>query len=282
MAVTASARILQSVLQLHLSTEHPFTKRKRRGVTDRLARRMYCTPFSLYRIGRYEKRHDLTEWQLLNTYIARRIFINEKKLRGGFLLDDMYEAEVAFTTGLWKLFCFEVFGKYLAEIPLPDTYDELESVFLNKTKTNARFNITDVVLAANINSLSLDDSDPKKFKISEFNYDCRLPSSSTRNWTDLFALRSANDGRTEPGTCLVTIAIGMFIYASQGKAEPYKNFWIEHSYNAISKGIVKLESGILNKLRYGKMYEFTDDSNYPAKSVITSMDYRIHRAKKDE
>lgn len=253
--------VLDQVVAAHkvtTSSLHSLPK----NTLNAVAKRLYMAPKHVQRLGTTlpsgEVRKDLSPWQVLTSYIARRIYLNEKFKRGSFMFEEVYHDEMRFNQKLWQIYCIEVFGKAIPELVLPETYVELESLFMKKQRVLNSFCITDTVLTADMHSSILPAGTKNKFTEEEFNHIAQLPSSSVRCWTKLFALRSANDRRHESVECLMRIAIGLFKYDAMQSPEPYKNFWKEHAYLALDKFIVRHESAITHRLQMAVLYETVD------------------------
>lgn len=257
----AKTEVLDQVIEAHKSTVSVLHSSPK-NILYAVAKRLYMADNHVTRLGYTrpsgEVRNDLSPWQVLASYISRRIYITEKKKRNAYMFDEVYHDEVRFNTKLWQIYCNEVFGKLIPELPLPDSYLAFEKLLLKKKVIMNAFCITDTVLIADMHSSLLPEDTPNRFTEEEFNHVAQLPSSSTRCWTKLFALRSANDKRHEGIEALMRIAIALFKYDAMNSPEPYKNFWKEQAYNALDKFMVRHEKALVHRLQLAVLYETED------------------------
>lgn len=249
-----------------------------------IAMRMYLRYTDVERLGKtrpsgdnIEARGDLSPWQVLTSYIARKIYITEKHKRNGYMFDEVYQMELKFTKTLWKIYCLTVFDEILPELPVPTSYEELYQLSLNKESIMSSFNITNVVLSAELHSSLMDESVKNKFDEVEFNHVARLPSSDVRCWTKLHALRSANDGRHEGIEPLMRISMGLFKYDAMKSPEPYKNFWKGNAYKALDKFLVRQLDSIITKLKYAVLYDTIEPgyNNDASRDMLKRVDWYV-------
>lgn len=243
-------KLLNQLLSLHERTKNETQGSGRRG----LSKRLFVRPYEINRIGRnYDNinRSDVSTDMILKSYLARKIFINEKNLRGKYYIQEFYDLEVKFTEGLWKIFSFAVFDELVPELPVPTTYDELEKIFMNK-KYHMDFSIHGTVKEAVFHNQMKGSKYCKSFR--DFDLFCSLPGET--GWT---AYQNgailAEPGRNEPPQRLLQVALGFYKLEHLGAPEPYKNFWKERATMAIKKAVVLLENNYVVKFRNGTMYD---------------------------
>lgn len=243
-------RVLNSLIALHERTKNEFQSPGRVG----LSKRMFLRTYEINRIGKnYDdiNRRDVGTEMILKTYLARKVFINEKKLRGKYFIDEYYDLEVKFTSGLWDIFCLEVFGEYMPELLVPTTYSELEKLFRNDVH-HMKFSLHKTVKEAVIHNQIKDSKYCQSMK--SFDLFCSLPGEP--GWTAFQngAILS-EPGRVEPPQRLIQAALGMFKLEYLGAPEPYKNFWKERAAMALNKAIVVLQNSYIVRFRNGTMYD---------------------------
>lgn len=214
-----------------------------------IAKRLYIRPLELDRLGKPDEtyiRTDIQSSAILRSYLARKIFINEKYIRGGYPLIDVYEKEIEFTKGLWDIFCELKFGELLPELPVFTTYRELQLV-LDNAPIHSKFSIystaNDVVSYNILNNGDIDS-------LNKFDEACKLPKFSTR----LNRCRSNYVNRKETDENLISCAMGMFKLDFLKTNEPYPLFWKERAEKAINKMYLVNINNIIVRLRNADMY----------------------------
>lgn len=264
-------RVLNQLIALHERTKNEFQSFGRTG----LSKRMYLRNYEISRIGKnYDdiNREDVGTEMILKSYLARKVFINEKKLRGKYYLDEFYDLEVQFTNGLWKIFCIEVYGEYMPELPVPTTYQELEKIF-RQDVLHMKFSLHKTVKEAVIHNQIKDSKYCQSMK--SFDLFCSLPGEP--GWT---AFQNgailAEPGRTEPPQRLLQAALGMYKLEYLGAPEPYKNFWKERATMAMNKALVVLKKTYIVRFRNGTMYDlpFTPERFEP----VSTFEWNVKRA----
>lgn len=244
-------KIFNMLMALHESTKIEIHQSGNVG----LSKRMYVRTYEINRIGKnYDNinRDDISTEMVLKTYLARKVFVNEKYLRGRYLFDELYMAECAFTQGLWNIFCVEVFGEILPEPPVPTTYNELKQIFDNKN-VYLDFQLYTTVKEAVIHNQILDS----KYCVSirDFDLFCSLPGIP--GWTSVQHGASLIDGRTEAPQRLLQASMGMYKYDYLSCPEPYENFWKERAIKALQKAVAILENTYILKFRNATMYDMS-------------------------
>lgn len=243
-------RVLNKLIALHERTRIETQSSGRVG----LSKRMFVRTYEINRIGRnYDDctRDDVSTELILRTYLARKVFINEKKLRGKYHIEEFYERENEFTLGLWVIFCNEVFGEYMPELPVPTTYAELERIFMSKAM-HMNFSLHKCVKDAVIHNQIKDSQYCKSMK--DFDLFCSLPGEP--GWT---AFQNgailAEPGRTEPPQRLLQATLGMYKLEHLGAPEPYKHFWKEQATLSMKKAIAIMEKHYIVRFRNAAMYD---------------------------
>lgn len=244
-------RVLNMLKALHESTRSELQKESNIGLT----KRMYCRAYEINRIGKkYDdcNRQDISTEFILTSYLARKVFINEKYLRSRFYYDEEYQNELKFTRGLWRIYSLEVFNELLPELPVPETYKELESIFMDK-KNAKSFSLYNTVKSAVIHS-TLTDS---KYctSIKDFDLFCCLPGIP--GWTSVQHGASLVDGRREAPQRLFQASMGMYRYDHLNANEPFKNFWKKEANSALTKAVALWENTYITKFRNATMYDLT-------------------------
>lgn len=239
------------LIALHESTLTPLHKHGNVG----LSKRMYVRTYEINRIGKHYdniSRNDISTDMVLKTYLARKVFINEKYLRGRYLIDEIYQKELEFTHGLWKIFCVEVFGELYPELPVPTTYTELEYIF-NNDDLYLDFSLYKTVKEAVIHNQIMES----KYCVSMRDFDlfCSLPGIP--GWTSVQHGAIMADGRTEAPQRLVQACMGMYKYDYLKCPEPYENFWKERASASLQKAIAILKKTYIIRFRNATMYELT-------------------------
>jgi len=262
-------KIYNMLVALHESTRTSLQSEGNVG----LSKRMYVRTYEINRIGKnYDNinRRDVSTEMVLRSYLARKVFINEKRLRGRYMIDELYDAEIAFTYGLWKIFCVEVFGELLPELPVPTTYNELQHVFDNKP-AYMDFNLYSTVKDAVIHNQIVDST--MCVSIRDFDLFCSLPGIP--GWTSVQHGASLVDGRTEAPHRLIQASLGMYRYDYLKCPEPYTNFWKERAMQALNKAVASLQNTYILKFRNATMYDLTPA---PERFVpVTSFHWNIKR-----
>lgn len=257
------------LLALHESTKTPLHQFGNVG----LSKRLYVRTYEINRIGKnYDdiNRNDVSTELILKSYLARKVYINERFLRGRFLINEIYEMENQFTYGLWKIFCMEVFGELMPELPVPTTYKELQTIF-DHSDINKEFELYTTVKEAVIHNQIVDSS--VCVSIRDFDLFCSLPGIP--GWTSVQHGASLVDGRTEAPQRLIQACMGMFRYDFMNAPEPYPNFWKERATAALKKAVAVLEKSYIIKFRNGTMYGMTP---VPERfEPITSFHWNIKR-----
>lgn len=239
--------ILNHLLELHIHTKSEWAHKD--GLYG-LAQRMYVHEYELSRVGKTEKiqtRKDISSGMILKTYLARKIFVNEKFLRNGYPNIEVYNKELEFTTGLWELFCTMVFGKLQPELKVVDTYKELKDILNNKSFYSSfdSYNVAnDVVVYYNLN----DFEDINNFV--KFDAILSMPENFTRHTK----ARRRNDRRRERDEHLIMLAMGMYRLDYQKFPSPYINFWKSNAELALKKIYAVNERFLLTKFRNAEMY----------------------------
>ncbi|AQW88859.1 hypothetical protein pEaSNUABM50_00330 [Erwinia phage pEa_SNUABM_50] len=244
-------KIYNMLIALHESTKTSIQQYGNVG----LSKRLYVRTYEINRIGKnYDEvnRNDVSTEMVLKAYLARKVYINEKYLRGRFLIDEFYEQEVEFTEGLWRIFSMEVFGELLPELPVPTTYKELQHIF-DHSDMYKEFNLYTTVKEAVIHN-QIADSD-KCVSIRDFDLFCSLPGIP--GWTSVQHGASLVDGRTEAPQRLLQACMGMYRYDYLKCPEPYENFWKERAEAAMKKAVAILERTYIIKFRNATMYGMT-------------------------
>lgn len=239
------------LIALHESTRSQIQNHGNGGLSKRLYVRMY----EIIRIGKQydaDDRSDVSTEMILRSYLARKVFINEQYLRGRFLIDELYEQEVKFTQGLWKIFTSEVFGEVLPELQVPTTYNELQHIFDNSDMYK-EFVLHRTVREAMIHNRIVESNTCLTFV--EFDLFCSLPGIP--GWTAQQYGAGLADGRKEAPQRLIQACIGMYRYEHQGCPEPYKNFWKERAEAAMKKAIALFEKAYIVRFRNATMYEMS-------------------------
>lgn len=220
-----------------------------------LSKRLYVRTYEINRIGKsYDEinRNDVSTEMVLKAYLARKIFINEKHRRGRFLIDEIYDSEIAFTNGLWRIFCVEVFGQIMPELPVPSTYDELQHIIENKP-VYMDFQLYKTAKEAVIHNQIVDSK--MCVSIRDFDLFCSLPGIP--GWTSVQHGASLVDGRTEAPQRLIQASLGMYRYDYLNCPEPYENFWKERAMQSLQKAVAILSGTYILKFRNGTMYDLT-------------------------
>jgi|AGFT01.1.fsa_nt_gi hypothetical protein len=243
-------RVLTNLIALHETTKCSNQKSGRVG----LSKRLYVRTYEINRIGRgYDdiRRVDVGTELVLKSYLARKVYINEKNLRNKFFFEqEDYDKEVEFTKGLWKIFCIEVFGTYMPELPVPETYAELDKLFRNDA-VYLDFSLYKTVKEAVIHNQI---KNSKHFQtIKDFDLFCSLPGIP--GWTAQQHGAMLADGRVEAPQRLMQVALGMFKLEHIGCPEPYQYFWKERANAAMKKAIVVLQKSYIVKFRNATMYD---------------------------
>ena len=244
-------KIYNMLIALHESTRTPLHSIGNVG----LSKRLYVRTYEINRIGKnYDNinRNDVSTEMILKAYLARKVFINEKKLRGRFIIDELYDAEVDFTKGLWKIFCVEVFGTIMPELPVPTTYNELQHIFDNKN-VYMDFDLYTTVKEAVIHNQIAESK--MCVSIRDFDLFCSLPGIP--GWTSVQHGASLIDGRNEAPQRLLQASLGMYKYEYLACPEPYANFWKERAMQCLHKAIAILEKTYILKFRNATMYDLT-------------------------
>lgn len=243
-------KVLNSLLALHEVTKCSTQKSGRNG----LAKRLYVRTYEINRIGRdYDdiNRKDVGTEMILKAYLARKVYINEKNLRNKFFFfEEDYESEKKFTDGLWKIFCIEVFGSVLPELPVPTTYDELERLFRNDAlylDFSLHKTVKESVIHNQIKGANHFQS------IKDFDLYCSLPGIP--GWTAQQHGAMLADGRVEAPQRLLQCSISMFKLEYEGCPEPYQYFWKERANAAMNKALVILQKTYITKFRNATMYD---------------------------
>ena len=243
-------KVLNDLLALHEVTKCSNQKSGRNG----LSKRLYVRTYEINRIGRYYDeitRDDVGTEMILKSYLARKIYINEKNIRNKFFFEqEDYEREVEFTKGLWKIFCIEVFGTYMPELPVPETYAELDRLFRNDA-LYLDFSLYKTVKESVIHNQI---KDSKHFQtIKDFDLFCSLPGIP--GWTAQQHGAMLADGRVEAPQRLIQCALCMFKLEYIGCSEPYQYFWKERANAAMNKALVVLRKSYIVKFRNATMYD---------------------------
>ena len=263
-------RILNLLIALHESTKTPLQQSSNIG----LSKRMFVRPYEINRIGKnYDdiNRSDVSTEMILVSYLARKVFINEKYLRGRYLIDELYQKEIEFTRGLWRIFCVEVFGEVKPELPVPTTYSELENIFMNSSH-HKDFSLYNTAREAVLHN-QIQGSDECK-SIRDFDLFCSLPGIP--GWTSVQHGASLVDGREEAPQRLLQVCMGMFKYDHLKVPEPYPNFWKERAMQALMKAICLYENAYIVKFRNGTMY---DQATLPLRFVpVKEFNWNVKRA----
>lgn len=262
-------RVLNLLLALHEGTKLESQSSGRNG----LSKRMFVRTYEINRIGRFYddvKRDDVHIDLVLKTYLARKVYFNEKKARDKYQLDNRYELEERFTAGLWRIYCAEVYGEPMPELPLPDSYSELQRIF-DYPQQYLDFDLYDTVKAAVIHNQIVESEFCKSMR--DFDAFCSLPGDV--GWTSVQHGAMLVDGRDEAPVRLLQVALGMFRYEYLGCPEPYKNFWKERAYLAMNKAVALLESTYILRFRNATMYEI-----YPMPSRFTPVDSFVWNIKR--
>ena len=243
-------RVLNKLLALHEETKNELQSSGRVG----LSKRMFLRTYEINRIGKnYDdvNRLDVGTEMILKSYLARKVFINEKRLRGKYYIDEFYELEVQFTNALWEIFCVEVYGVSMPELPVPTTYNELENIFRNDT-LYLDFSLHKTVKEAVIHNQIKGSKQCSTMK--EFDLFCSLPGAP--GWT---AFQNgailAEPGRTEPPQRLLQAALGMYKLEYLKTPEPYPHFWKERAAMCMKKAVTVLKDAYIVRFRNGTMYD---------------------------
>ena len=248
------------LLALHESTKTILHKDGKHG----LALRMLLHPFEITRIGNsYDNRarDDVRTILVLKSYLARKVYINEENLRGRYLFDEFYQAELKFTYGLWKIFCIEIFGDIQPELPLPETYDELEELFYNP-EIYQEFSLFETLQSAVLHNQIVESG--TCMSLADFDLDCSLPCSDD-SWTRTQYYASLTDGRNEAPERLLQAAMGMYKYDYKKVPEPYEHFWKSSAYKAMQKAVSLLKDAYIVKFRNAYMYSLKPvPTKYPS------------------
>lgn len=242
-------KIFNMLAELHESTKTELQQDGNIGLT----KRMYVRAYEINRIGKnYDNinRDDVSTEMVLKSYLARKIFINEKYLRGRFMVQEWYDKEVQFTTGLWNIFCTEVFGELLPELPVPTTYNELQHIFDNDL-LHLNFELYKTVKEAVIHNQIVESNMCSTMR--DFDRFCSLPGLP--GWTSVQHGAMLVDGRTEAPQRLLQASMGMFRYDYLGCPEPYQYFWKERANAALKKAIAILQNSYIVKFRNATMYD---------------------------
>lgn len=244
-------RVLNLLKALHERTR----SERQSGSNIGLTKRMYCRAYEINRIGKSyddDKREDISTEFILTSYLARKVFVNEKFQRSRYYDLDEYHNELNFTKGLWKIYSTEVFNEVLPELQVPTTYLELEKIFMNRN-INLKFKLYPTVKSAVIHS-TLSDSKYCR-TIKDFDLFCCLPGIP--GWTSVQHGASLVDGRREAPQRLFQCSMGMYRYDHLNANEPYKNFWKEQANLSLTKALTIWEDSYITKFRNGTMYDLT-------------------------
>lgn len=216
--------------------------------------RMYMYTYEINRIGRVypcekhipDLRNDMTLVSILYTYIARKVFINEKLIYN----PEERAMEEEFTTGLWNILCYELLEVKLPELNFPTTYDELQEIFDNREyyKTVVPYNIVNEAIVHS----NLVDSKYCRSMV-DFDLHCSLPGDGS--YTSDQHRAALCDGRSPVGIRLVQMAIGFYLYDMEGAPEPYQHFWKSKAELLLKTGLCLLEKSIILKFRNATSFE---------------------------
>lgn len=246
---------LNKVRKLHLETKNEIQKESNTG----LAKRLLVDRISIARIGKHyddRNREDLSIESVLISYLARKVYINEMYLRGRFYSDELYQKEVLFTNGLWEIFCMDYFGEYIPQLPVPETYDELQNIFDNKEE-HINFNIYQSVREAITYNKLVDSNICIRHK--EFNKMCYLKHNyAITLYKCLIQNPKTKKRRAEPAIKLFKISVGFYKYEYLKAAEPYQHFWKERAYLTLLKAIALFERNYISRFRYAVMNEMPE------------------------
>lgn len=244
-------RVLNLLLALHEGTKLESQKSGRGG----LAKRMFLRTYEINRIGQYYddiNRMDVCTEMILKTYLARKVYFNEKRRSDKYQLNTtFYDLEDKFTYGLWRIFCAEVFGESCPELPVPSTYSELQRIFDYKDMHFKNFELFSTVKEAVIHNQIVGSDNC--ISIRDFDLFCSLPGET--GWTSVQHGAMLADGRIEAPQRLLQAALGMFKYEYIECPEPYKNFWKERANAALKKAIAYYETSYILRFRNATMYE---------------------------
>lgn len=254
-------RVLNMLIALHESTKLIQDEKFKRSVTKDLACRMYMRRFEISRIGKSWdslNRNDVDPDAILKAYLARKVFINEKR----FYIDEELDREVKFTQGLWKIWCNEVLGEYIPELPVPESYKELKKLF-DSEHLYGDYNLYKTVNAA-INHGKLNGHN-KYFKtMTEFDLFCSLPGDNS--WTSDQYRASKVDGRKLSAQRCLQAAIGMYKLDYLQCSEPHKYFWRENAERCLKYVVIRLMDTYILKFRNATVYDMPEppkNEKYP-------------------
>lgn len=245
-------RLLNKLLELHDLTKSDWIHNN--GLKG-LAHRMYCEMRKLQRIGKNTdsiNRDDISSNMILRSYLARKVYVNEKNLRGGYKLKEVYDCEVKFTTGLWNILCEELFGTSMPELPVPCTYKEVKYIFDHKD--NKSFSIYKTATEVLLHSTLTSKIEVKS--LADFDEKFLLEKGSTRVW----AARNSYIPRTEPDLNLIRCSMGLFRYDYLKFDEPYKNFWKERAHQAIEKIYSQGETAFIRKFMNADTFDLSKNN----------------------
>lgn len=254
-------RILNMLISLHENTKLIQDEKYQRSVTKDLACRMYMRRFEISRIGKKWdslNRNDVDPDAILKAYLARKVFINEKR----FYIQEEYDREVKFTFGLWKIWCMEVFGELMPELPVPESYKELKVLFDNE-HLYSNYNLYDTINRAIFHGKLHGHN--KYFKnMVEFDLFCCLPGEYS--WTSDQTRASKVDGRKLSAQRCIQVAIGMYKLDHLQCPEPQNYFWRENAEKCLKYSIVRLMDTYILKFRNATVYDMPEppkNEKYP-------------------
>lgn len=262
-------KILKYVQSLHESTKiHQY--RLQKGTMNKdIAARMYLRRFEINRIGKFWDdvlRSDLDTDVLLKSYLARKIYINEKRI---YINSDRIQEE-AFSTGLWKIWCNEVFGTLIPELNVPCTFKELQDI-LDCSEQHMQFSLYDTIQKALTHSAFHGYNGFFK-NMTEFDLFCSLPGDAS--WTSSQTRASKCDNRKFSAQRYIQASIGMFKLDYLNCSEPYPHFWKQKAQECLNYAICRLEKDYELKFRNATVYDNPEicikpDKYPPAQPIIS-------------
>lgn len=243
-------KVLKYVQSLHQSTKIDQFRIHKGTMNVDIARRMYLRRFEISRIGKNwddEKRSDLETDTILKSYLARKVYIQEKRI----YLDTDRTCEEDFSTGLWKIWSTEVFGTVMPELNVPSTFKELQDILDNK-EVHLQFSLYDTIKKALMHSTFHGYNGFFK-NMTEFDLFCSLPGDSS--WTSSQYRAAKVDKRKFNPEKFVQASIGMFKLDYLNCQEPYPHFWKQKAQECLNYAICRYEKDYELKFRNATVYD---------------------------
>lgn len=245
-------RVLKYVQALHQNTKIDEFKKENVKKHDNkdIAIRMYLRRFEVNRIGKNwsgEVREDLDTDVILKSYLARKIYINEKRI----YIDHYREMEEKFTAGLWKIWSIEQFGHEVPELNVPTTFEELYNILVNKN-IHDKFSLKDTIDLALTHSM-LHGYNGFFETFDEFDLLCALPGEKSWTLSQTFSQKSDNR-KLSPQRC-IQVAIAMYKLDYLNCSEPYPHFWKQKAMECMNYALCNMEKSYEIKFRNATVYD---------------------------